>query len=404
MRIGMILDKGFPPDSRVENEALTLLNQGHDVVLFCWNFGDQPETEIINGIRIHRYKLSQKLFDLLSPLALSVPIYNHVLSHYLKQFLSEYRPDVIHAHDMVALEPVIKASKKSTPIVLDLHENRPEIMKTYTHINSGLGKFLVNTDKWEKKQKEVVSIADKLIVVTEEAKIDILHHQNIDEQNIYVVPNTVSVESFLEYPIDKMIIERYKSSFVVLYLGSTGLRRGTDTAIRSIAILKNKIKNIKLVLVGKSRDDGKLIALARDLNVIENVDFEGWQNVKLFPSYIRASDVCISPLVRNRHHDTTYPNKLFQYMSLAKPVIVSDCTAQRNVVEKEQCGLIHAAGDAEELARQIEKLYNDKELSNKFGEKGKKAIFTQYNWTETAAELVKLYKTLEKGIKNEKIL
>ena len=35
MRIGMILDKTFPPDPRVENEAVTLINHGFEVFLFC---------------------------------------------------------------------------------------------------------------------------------------------------------------------------------------------------------------------------------------------------------------------------------------------------------------------------------------------------------------------------------
>ena len=45
-----------------------------------------------------------------------------------------------------------------------------------------------------------------------------------------------------------------------------------------------------------------------------------------------ASAVCISPLLRNLHHDTTYANKIFQYMALAKPLLVSDATAQKNII------------------------------------------------------------------------
>jgi len=395
MRIGMILDHEFPPDPRVENEAKVLMNNGHEVILFCWNFRDQPEIEIIDGIQIHRYKLPQKLFDLLSPLAYTVPIYNFILAHHIKQFLSDYHPDVIHIHDMVAVEPVLKVSEDSSLIVLDLHENRPEIMKTYSHINSGFGKFFINLNKWGKKQIEFIHVADKLIVVTNEAKKDILDHQNIDEENIYVVPNTVRLESFLEYPIDNMIVERFESDFVVLYLGSTGLRRGTDTAIRSIEILKNKIKNIKLVLVGKSRDDVKLKKLAKDLNVKKNVVFEGWQNFTLFPSFIKASEICISPLIRNRHHDTTYANKLFQYMSLEKPVIVSDCTAQKNIVQETNCGLIHKAGNEKELAENILHFYKNYELRKQMGANGKKAVIEKYNWENTSKNLIELYEKIE---------
>ena len=31
----MILDAVFPPDPRVENEAISLINEGHHVFLFC---------------------------------------------------------------------------------------------------------------------------------------------------------------------------------------------------------------------------------------------------------------------------------------------------------------------------------------------------------------------------------
>ena len=40
--------------------------------------------------------------------------------------------------------------------------------------------------------------------------------------------------------------------FVLLYLGDTGLRRGLQTAIASIPVLKEKIPNIKLVIVGSN--------------------------------------------------------------------------------------------------------------------------------------------------------
>ena len=39
MKIGMILDETFPPDPRVENEAVTLINAGHEVFLFCLTYG-----------------------------------------------------------------------------------------------------------------------------------------------------------------------------------------------------------------------------------------------------------------------------------------------------------------------------------------------------------------------------
>ena len=51
MRIGMILDDVFPPDPRVENEAISLLNNGHKVFLFCLKYGSESTSEVINRFK-----------------------------------------------------------------------------------------------------------------------------------------------------------------------------------------------------------------------------------------------------------------------------------------------------------------------------------------------------------------
>ena len=48
----MVLDAEFPPDSRVENEAVSLIGAGHEVHLFSLNYGSHPDYEEINGIHV----------------------------------------------------------------------------------------------------------------------------------------------------------------------------------------------------------------------------------------------------------------------------------------------------------------------------------------------------------------
>ena len=57
MRIALFLDQSFPPDSRVENEAHSLVEAGHEVHLFSLNFKKlSPARETVNGIQVHRIK------------------------------------------------------------------------------------------------------------------------------------------------------------------------------------------------------------------------------------------------------------------------------------------------------------------------------------------------------------
>jgi len=396
MKIGMILDKPFPPDARVENEAKQLIKNGHEIHLFCLDFDAKQKKEIINGIYVHRYPFSKTLFMKTFPLAYTIPIYHLLLKKQLKKFIAELHLDAIHIHDMVAAK-VIFDMKINVPKVLDLHENRPAIMEHYTHVNSGLGKYLIDLKKWKKIEFQLIKKADKVVVVTQQAKNYYLQNiAGIKGEKIICAPNTIDANIFLNYKIDDQIIERFKDNFTILYLGAVNIRRGLDTTIKAIAKLKSRIPQIKFVIVGgRSRDMATLKNLVQEYQVTNYVSFEGWQDLTLFASYIEASDICISPIKRNLHHDTTFANKLFQYMSIGKPVIVSDCPPQKKVVDNENCGLTFRGDDVEDLADKIMQLYNHTEIRKEMGQKGKKAVLKKYNWNETGKNLVEIYKLLK---------
>ncbi|NOR29420.1 MAG: glycosyltransferase, partial [Lutibacter sp.] len=353
MRIGMILDKPFPPDPRVENEAISLIKSGHKVFLFCLMYSNEKENEVIKGIEIRRYKSSNLIYKL-SALVYSFPIYSLIMAKKINHFLKSNKIEIIHTHDIQIAGAVLKSNKKlQLKTILDLHENRPEIMKFYPHLTKFPGKYLISPKIWKQKEEEFINKVTNVIVVTEESKNEIVKRTSKQNEGIVVVPNTVHKDYYNTAVIQNEIIERYVNNFVLLYIGDTGLRRGLQTAIKSISVLKNNIKNIKLVIVGSNTSDTILKNHVKDLEIQDFVDFEGWQNEKLLPSYIKASSVCISPLHRNLHHDTTYANKIFQYMSFSKPVLVSNATAQKNLIEKTNTGLVHLEKNAEDFSEKV---------------------------------------------------
>ncbi len=395
MRIGMLLDNSFPPDSRVENEAVSLINAGHEVFLFSLCFKNlQPLQETINGIKVRRYP-ANKLIYKLSALAYSFPGYHALIKPKIRHFLNENKIESLHIHDMMIAQAAFDVNKEfKLPVVLDLHENRPEIMRHYPWVNDWKGRLLVRRSRWAKMQTEFIKKADRVIVVTEEAVQQAIFETGISNRKIIAVPNTITPDIYFNYPIKQEVIDRFRDKFAVLYLGDTGLRRGTDLAIEAVAILKRTIPNVHLILVGKSKEDFILKNLAEKLGVAEEVSFEGWQDVSLFPSYTLASEVCISPLVRNLHHDTTYANKIFQYMAMSRPIVVSDCPPQVRVAEEEQCGLVHQAGNAQDLADKILELYRNSELRQTMGCNGQKAVRERYNWQQTSRDLIEMYNAL----------
>ncbi len=392
MKIGMILDNGFPPDPRVENEALTLINSGHEVHLFCIDYTKKKKSnEVINGIQVYRTKLPRFLYSL-SALAYSIPLYHSFLAIIIYKFIKKHKIDKLHVHDIQIARSVFWVNNIfRLNIVLDLHENRPEIMKFYYHVNTRLGKLLIKPSTWKKFEFKYIRKADTVITVTKEAAN--YYAQNVPEQinKFCVVPNTVRKSFYSDYTIEETIISNFKDSFTILYLGDTGLRRGLLTVLKALKFLIPSIPKVKILIVGQSKEDSVLKNYVIKNKYQEYVTFTGWQNFNLFPSYILASSTGICPIHRNLHHDTTYANKIFQYMALGKPIVVSNCLAQQNLVEKFKCGLVFSDRNPKDFADKIIAIYKDKHYYNELSENASNAIREKLNWEITSKNLVRIY-------------
>jgi glycosyltransferase involved in cell wall biosynthesis len=77
--------------------------------------------------------------------------------------------------------------------------------------------------------------------------------------------------------------------------------------------------------------------------------------------------------------NTTVPNKLFDYMSKGKPVIVSNAKPVERIVREEQCGIVFKDRDSEDLARAIVTL-KPESIRTAMGQRGRDAIARKYNW------------------------
>ena len=90
-------------------------------------------------------------------------------------------------------------------------------------------------------------------------------------------------------------------------------------------IIEKTIPNIKLLIIESSFD--QVIKDKVKQNQIEKlVDFIGWIK-KVIYLIIYRNKTRLSPLHKNIHHDTTYANKVFQYISIGCPVVSSNVIA-----------------------------------------------------------------------------
>ncbi|MDC1456674.1 glycosyltransferase [Flavobacteriaceae bacterium] len=391
MKIGMILDAPFPIDPRVSNEASALISAGHEVYLFCLSYSKKfIKKEVIDSINIRRYYCS-KLTYKFSALAYTFPYYKINMSSKINNFLNSNGIDKIHIHDIQIASSVFKANLKSLPVTLDLHENRPEIMKFYKHVNSLLGKLLISPKKWKIAEEKFSKAANNIIVVTNAAKTELCNRIGLNKDKITVFPNTVRKSFYTDFDLDNNIVEKYRDNFVLLYLGNTSKRRGISTVINSLKVLKTKIPEIKFIVVGSSSYDNELKYLSKNNNVQNLISFEGWRNENSFQSYLSICDIGVSPLESNIHHDTTYANKIFQYMSFGCPMICSNVIAQKEIVEKYEVGELFSPGNSKEFTEKVISLYNNKDKINTYSLNSRSAIENHLNNDIVSTEIVKMY-------------
>ena len=394
IRVGMLLDRTFPPDPRVANEARSLVKGGHEVHLICLRHGtEQPEAEDWQGVRLHRVGIPRWFYRKASAVSLEVPAYRWYLRGPLQRAIQKERIELLHVHDlpMVALGLGV-ARSAGIPLVADLHENWPAALRTYGYAQRMSGRLLISPRRWARHERKVLPRADRIIVVIEEAK-ERLVGIGIDAGRIHVVRNTVAVDEFQRFGIDPSLRERFQGRFVLSYLGGFERHRGLATVIEAMRELARTTPEILLLLVGTGSTEAGLRRTVERLGLGGCVLFEGWQPYERFPSYIAASDVCLIPHVRNDHTDTTIPHKLFHYMLLGRPVLTTDCRPLRRIVEETACGLVVPSGDAEAFARAAVRLA-DPTLRASMGEMGRLAVHGRYNWDRDAEVLLDLYRDM----------
>ena len=392
MRIGMILDNEFTGDLRVANEVIALQNAGHDVFLLCLNFGSKKSYENFYGAKIFRISISKfvkkKLVGLNNTIFNLYPIF---WSIHIKRFIEKNKIDVLHVHDLWMLNSAYKANKEfNLPVVSDLHENFVHALDHYRFANTFPGNLLISKKRWERSEVKWTNKADHIITVIKEA-VERYKSLGIAEDKISVVANYVNLDSFLSSPIDENIINKFKDSFTVTYVGGFDVHRGLESTLRAIPKIAVEIKNLKLILVGTGSNFESLMQLSKELNIENYVSFEGWQPHEKLSSYIEASDICLIPHLKTVHTDNTIPHKLFQYMIFEKPVVASDCNPIKRILDETRAGVVFESNSEAELASKMIELQNNKKLQLEMGKKGKEAVLEKYNWNEASKNLIALY-------------
>lgn len=117
------------------------------------------------------------------------------------------------------------------------------------------------------------------------------------------------------------------------------------------------------------------------------------QKVNVLYGKSRAGIVIYQPA---KNHFESQPIKLFEFMAAGLPVVASNFTLWKQIVEGSGCGICVDPTDANAVRQSCLYLLDNPAEAEEMGKAGHRAVISQYNWTVEEKKLLKLYSDLTK--------
>ncbi|MGA1794853.1 MAG: glycosyltransferase family 4 protein [bacterium] len=186
-----------------------------------------------------------------------------------------------------------------------------------------------------------------------------------------------------------------KGRFVVTYAGALGMANDIDTILRAAGRLLEE-PDIRFLIVGDGRDRDRLEGEAARRGLC-NVTFAGFYPKEAMGEVLAASDACVATLRDIPMFRTTYPNKVFDYMAAARPVILCIDGVIRSLMEEARAGICVHPGDDAGLASAIRRIARDPERAAAMGRAGRRFVEKHFNRKKQAGEFAHLAEGLAHG-------
>ncbi|SKA96471.1 Glycosyltransferase involved in cell wall bisynthesis [Caloramator quimbayensis] len=286
------------------------------------------------------------------------------------------KSSVYHFHDpeLILIGRILSLLGKK--VIYDVHEDYAKSVMTREWVKPYLKKIISKT--FNRFEKNSVKYFSRVI----SARPDI--SENFPKDKTTTVRNMAILKLIDEVkPADIK-----KDKMVVIYAGGINKIRGIKEIIEAIGLLKGEAE---FWLLGKWDSQS-----FKD----ECEKLEGWKYTKDFGfldletaySYMKRADIGIVNFLPAPNHNTTQPNKPFEYMTCSLPMVMSDFEYWQKLFNG--CTLFVNPMDPLDISKKIKMLLDDKNLRAELGKKGRVYVEENYSWEAESKVLLKVYEEI----------
>jgi glycosyltransferase involved in cell wall biosynthesis len=234
-------------------------------------------------------------------------------------------------------------------VLLDLHECMPELFATKYGVGPGHPGVRLLT--W--LEQASIRFADYAITCTEPMR-EAFVGRGAPPDRIGVVLNAADEELYDagRYPP----ASPEPSRFTLICPGAIEERYGLDTLVRAAALVRGEIPGLRVEIYGVGAYRQELERLVRAADLERIVQFHGFVPIDELLHAIATADAGVVAVKRDAFRDLTHCNKMFEYITMRRPAIVSRTRAV-NAYFDGSCFELFDSGDERDLARAIRALH-----------------------------------------------
>lgn len=251
----------------------------------------------------------------------------------LKKVVEEFKPDVIHAHDLKA--SIISSGIKKVKVISHIHGNK-----------KGMNKLSLKSLSFLLASKH----CDQIYWVSQSCLDDYRFKNKVKNKSI-VLPNIINVDDL----IAKAAQDINEYNFDIVYLGRLVEEKNPHRLIRIINLLKVNLPPVKMAIIG----DGVFFDDIKDKITQEGLD----ENVVMYGfksnphKIVSQSKVMLMTSLREGT-----PMCALESMALGVPVVSTKTDGMCQLIENGKNGYLYDTDD--EAAQIIEKLLSNSENYN----------------------------------------
>ena len=343
LRVCMVAYTFYESDNRVMRYAETLVQEGHDVEVFALRAADHPERETICGVRVHR--LQTRLINEKGRLSYAWRIWLFLMRAFFQVTRNDWKRkyDLIHVHSVpdflvfTALLPRLRG----TPVILDIHDILPEFY---------LGKFGGGQHSWIFR---ILTFVERMcantashVIIANHIWRDRLISRSVSADRCTVVLNSPdrSIFHYTKQP------SRKGARFLLLYPGTLNWHQGVDIAIRAFAKISARVPYADFHIYGEGPSRPYLAALIKELVLEGRVFLLDPLSIREIAPVMENADLGIVPKRKDNFGNEAFSTKIFEFMAVGVPVIVSDTKIDRYYFN-DSLVRFFKGGDEDDLAR-----------------------------------------------------